>query len=169
MAVTLVLPDGYQYAGAAIISTFWLTFWQMFRVGRSRGKAGIPYPQLYAEKSEQSTSKDALVFNCCQRAHQNTLENLPMILVRYVGLEVTGVYDGQSTTSSTAVTATKYPILAASLCGAWVCFRTLYTLGYSTGNPAKRNLYKSTILGGLTGLSLLSSATFTVAQHILAA
>ncbi len=39
------LDYSYSYLLASVASTFWLTFWQSFRVGRARKAAGIPYPQ----------------------------------------------------------------------------------------------------------------------------
>ncbi len=58
-------------------------------------------------------------FNCAQRAHQNTLEAVPHTLftILFSGL--------------------RYPTLAIALGSIWVFGRTIYTLGYSTGEPAK--------------------------------
>lgn len=56
-------------------------------------------------------------------AHQNTLEWLPQVI------------------ASTLVVGLKYPVYAATLCGVWTTARFVYTIGYSTGVPAKvRNL-----------------------------
>jgi glutathione S-transferase len=42
----------------------------MFLVSSARKASGIKYPQMYASKEEQDKSKEALKFNCVQRAHQ---------------------------------------------------------------------------------------------------
>ncbi|KAI9454166.1 hypothetical protein BJY52DRAFT_1123030, partial [Lactarius psammicola] len=89
---------------------------------RARDKAGIRYPQLYAEKAEQEASKDAKIFNCAQRAHQNTLENVPGIVL------------------STLISAIHYPTYAAIGCGIWSFSRVFFTLGYSTGEPRRVRL-----------------------------
>jgi len=146
---SIVLPEGYAFAGAAIIATFWLNLWQTVRVGRARTKAGIAYPQLYAEASQAAASPASMKFNCVQRAHQNTLEVVPMVLV------------------STAIVATQYPILAASLCGAWTVFRALYTIGYSTGDPSKRNLLGSSMFGSISAIGLLLAGTTAVVKILL--
>lgn len=52
-------------------------------------------------------------------AHQNTLEWLPQVI------------------ASTLIVGLKYPVYSASLCGLWIVSRFLYTVGYSTGVPAK--------------------------------
>jgi len=62
---------------------------------QSENRAGLEYPHLYAEKAEAAASKDAMIFNCTQRAAQNTLEYLPVVI------------------TCTVITAVKYPILAA--------------------------------------------------------
>ncbi|TFK56565.1 membrane-associated proteins in eicosanoid and glutathione metabolism [Heliocybe sulcata] len=118
---TLVVPQGFQYVEAAIFSIVPLLFWQSYKVGFARRDAKIPYPQPYAEKAEAAASKEAHRFNCLQRAHLNTVEALPIILI------------------STLVVGLRRPILAASLCGLWTFARVLYTIGYSTGEPEKRN------------------------------
>lgn len=97
--LTTSILSSFAYASAAILSTSVLVFWQHAVVAKARGRAGIKYPQrafstswtsavtpytyfiAYAEKAEVEASKEALIFNCAQRAHMNTLETLPIILV----------------------------------------------------------------------------------------
>ncbi|KAF5368825.1 hypothetical protein D9758_003035 [Tetrapyrgos nigripes] len=123
-SVTVTLPKEFAFVGAALLSTAWLLFWQTNVVSSARKKADVPYPQLYAEKSETSSSSpsgfDKLRFNCAQRAHQNTLEALP------------GIYLATLTTGFLG-----YPVFAASACGFWVFTRVLYTRGYATGDPKR--------------------------------
>lgn len=57
-------------SGLAATGGLWLNFWQMFLVSKARKDSGIKYPQMYASKEEQEKSKEALKFNCVQRAHQ---------------------------------------------------------------------------------------------------
>ncbi|KAG2033003.1 hypothetical protein BDR03DRAFT_711858 [Suillus americanus] len=130
MSSSIVLPPGFGYVAAGLVSTAWVLGWQMLVVGKHRKKSGIKYPQLYAEKAEADASKEAYLFNCAQRAHQNTLEHMPIIVV------------------TTLVTAMKYPVFAGYACGLWALSRILYTLGYTTGDPAKRNT-RGGILGEL--------------------
>ncbi|KAF9237038.1 hypothetical protein BU15DRAFT_63423 [Melanogaster broomeanus] len=150
MSTTIVLPADFGYVGAALVSTLWVLGFQMFLVGRYRGKAGIKYPQLYAEKAEAEASKEAHLFNCVQRAHQNTLEHMPIIFV------------------STLVTAVNYPLFAAVACGLWSFTRVLYTIGYASGDPAKRNT-RGGILGEFPLFGLFLGATYTAYQLVLGA
>jgi len=77
----IVVPEGYSYVLACIASTAWLNGWQAFKVGSARKAAQVKYPQLYAEKAEAEADRLKMKFNCTQRAHQNTLESLPTMLV----------------------------------------------------------------------------------------
>ncbi|KIJ65028.1 hypothetical protein HYDPIDRAFT_88789, partial [Hydnomerulius pinastri MD-312] len=69
--------------------------------------------------AEVEASGSALIFNCAQRAQQNTLENFPLALVSALAARL------------------KYPIISAALCEFWVVSRVFYTLGYTTGDPSK--------------------------------
>ncbi|GLB35951.1 putative MAPEG family protein [Lyophyllum shimeji] len=141
------VPHGLQYVGASLLSTVFVLVGQNFTVSKWRKRAGIKYPQMYAEKAEVAASRDALIFNCAQRAHQNTLENIPIVYV------------------TTVLTGLKYPILAATACGIWSVSRIAYTRGYLTGDPAKRaNVVY--IFGSISMLGLLLTSVYTVGQSI---
>ncbi|KAF8481833.1 membrane-associated proteins in eicosanoid and glutathione metabolism [Russula ochroleuca] len=118
---TIYVPTGFSWVAASLVSVATLLQWQGISVGNARKKASIPYPQAYAEKAEQESSMDAKIFNCKQRAHQNTLENAPVMVV------------------STLIGGLRYPILSAALCGFWSFMRVLYTVRYGTGEPKKRS------------------------------
>ncbi|TFK56322.1 membrane-associated proteins in eicosanoid and glutathione metabolism [Heliocybe sulcata] len=149
MSVTLVLPQGYTYVLASAVSILPLLTWQTYRVGKARAASGIKYPQLYAEKAEAEASKEALLFNCMQRAHQNTVELLPIILL------------------GTLVTGLSHPYIAASLCTTFVISRAIYTIEYAAGNPSRRNAR-----GGAFGIysagMLMMTATWTVGRMLFA-
>ncbi|KAH9044362.1 hypothetical protein EDB85DRAFT_449458 [Lactarius pseudohatsudake] len=137
-SVTVNLSTSYAWVVASIFSIVPVVQWQMTLVVQAREKAGIPYPQLYAEKAEQIASMDAMIFNCIQRAHQNTLENVPPMVL------------------STLVSAIRYPKLAAIGCGIWSLARVFYTMGYSTGEPSERSrgftsLYVQLLMSILAG------------------
>ncbi|KIK68645.1 hypothetical protein GYMLUDRAFT_154186 [Collybiopsis luxurians FD-317 M1] len=119
MSTTYTVPEGLPYVGVALLSSVFLVAGQIMIVGRRRKAAGIKYPQLYAEREQVEKSVHAFKFNCAQRAHLNTLEYLPLLYL------------------TTCLTATKHPILAASLCGTWVFTRVLYTRGYVSDKPEK--------------------------------
>ncbi|KAJ7698181.1 hypothetical protein B0H14DRAFT_2549263 [Mycena olivaceomarginata] len=117
---TITVPQGSSYVAASLLSTVFLLTWQTVKVSQARKLAGVEYPRLYADEKEMAANINALKFNCAQRAHQNTLEYLPLLL------------------SATLITALKYPTLAASALGLWSFSRVGYTLGYTTGDPKKR-------------------------------
>ncbi|OAX37877.1 membrane-associated proteins in eicosanoid and glutathione metabolism [Rhizopogon vinicolor AM-OR11-026] len=142
MPSSITLPPGYGYVAAGFVCTAWVLGWQALVVGSHRTKSGIKYPQLYAEKAEAAASKEALLFNCAQRSHQNTIEHMPLIIL------------------TTLVTAMKYPVFAGYACGFWALSRVLYTLGYTTGDPVKRNT-RGGILGEIPLVGLLLGSTYT--------
>ncbi|KAI6007177.1 hypothetical protein EDD15DRAFT_27889 [Pisolithus albus] len=144
MSPAILLPEGYKYITAPLVSLGWVLLWQGLLVGRARKRAGIAYPQLYAEQAECKASPVALRFNCTQRAHQNTLESTPIVVL------------------GTLITGLKYPLLATALGSAFSIGRVIYTLGYKTGEPAKR-IPGAAISNGAATVLLLS-ATYTVYQ-----
>ncbi|KAG6832533.1 hypothetical protein H0H92_000162 [Tricholoma furcatifolium] len=143
MSITFTVPNGIEYVGAALLSTVLVLGVQTYLVGKWRKRSGIKYPQLYAEKAEAEASQEAFIFNCAQRAHQNTLETIPIIY------------------ATTLITAIKYPIVAAAACGVWSVSRFAYTRGYITGVPSKRAgpVYALGLMGMLT---LLLGSFYTV-------
>lgn len=87
---------------------------------RSPLRYGIKYPDLYATPENCKDEKARNAFNCVQRAHQNSLENLPSF---YALLTLAGL---------------RHPVTAA-VCGAVVLVgRIVYFNAYSTGQPDKR-------------------------------
>lgn len=85
-------------------------------VMKARKAFNVPYPTLYAE----STHKNAKEFNCVQRAHQNSLENL---IDFYPMLILAGI---------------RYPITAAVAGLLYNVGRIFYFKGYCTGDPKAR-------------------------------
>ncbi|KAJ7114604.1 hypothetical protein C8R43DRAFT_1039386 [Mycena crocata] len=138
----ITIQPGMSYVAAAFMTTFFLLTGQSFLVSKYRGRAGIKYPRAYADKQEIAASPAAMKFNCAQRAHQNTLENLPLMYMM------------------TAVLSVKYPIVAASGLGLWVASRIAFTIGYIT-NPDKRNNFIAELLFIPGLLTLLGGSLFT--------
>ncbi|KAJ7701795.1 membrane-associated proteins in eicosanoid and glutathione metabolism [Mycena rosella] len=150
MSTTLIVPAGFAYLAPAFVSTAFLLLGQTIVVSRARGAAGIPYPTLYADKAEMAASPAAVKFNCAQRAHQNTLESIAMIYM------------------STAVLGLRYPVLAASSLGLWVVSRVAYTIGYASGDPAKRTNFVSRVTSTPAILTLLFGSAYSAYELVAA-
>ncbi|KAG6805879.1 hypothetical protein H0H92_013632 [Tricholoma furcatifolium] len=155
MSTTFTVPEGFHLVGASLLAPVFVLVGQSAIVGKWRKRSGIAYPQLYAEKAEAAASQDAFKFNCAQRAHQNTLENLPVIY------------------TTTILTGLKYPCFAAAACFVWSVSRIFYTRGYLSEPKKsskllfyKRNNFLS-LSGTLSLLGLLLASTFTVGQTVL--
>lgn len=91
---------------------------------------------MYADAADAAKRPEAMVFNCTQRAHQNTLETLPMVIVGYVGglsSNITKLAHYVLLFFRTLITGLRYPYLAAGLCGLFTLSRISYTIGYSSG------------------------------------
>ncbi|KAJ7153123.1 hypothetical protein C8R43DRAFT_1002958 [Mycena crocata] len=140
---TITIQPGMSYVAAAFMSTFFLLTGQTYLVGKNRALAGIKYPRAYADNQELAASPAAMKFNCAQRAHQNTLESLPLMYMM------------------TAVLSVKNPVLAASGLGLWVASRIAYTMGYTTGDPAKRNNNVTRLFSIPAVLTLIGGSLYT--------
>merc|ERR1711939_61737 len=58
----------------------------------------------------------------------------------------------------------QYPRVAAGACAAYVLGRVLYTVGYTSGDPKKRNIG---ILGSFAFMTLVGSSLYTSARMVL--
>ena len=133
----MTLPADYGYVILTGIAAIFMVMWKGIRVGQARKKFNVPYPDMY--------SKDSKIFNCIQRAHQNTLENLPQF---YFLLATAGL---------------SYPKLSAGAGCVWIVGRVMYAIGYSTGDPEKRMRGAVGYIGLLT---LLGCSITTALQYI---
>ncbi|XP_027178760.1 microsomal glutathione S-transferase 3 [Coffea eugenioides] len=122
------LPKEYGYVPLVIVLYIFLNFYMSAQVGLARKKYKVPYPTLYASEAE---NKDAKLFNCIQRGHQNSLESMTL----FFALMVLG--------------GIKHPIISAALGILYIVTRFFYFKGYSTGIPDNR-------LGGLGKFWLLA-------------
>ncbi|BFG25537.1 hypothetical protein CerSpe_118110 [Prunus speciosa] len=112
-----LLPREYGYVVLVLVLYTFLNFWMAGKVGKARKMYKVPYPTLYASESD---NKDAKVFNCVQRGHQNSLELMPLF---FVLLLLGGL---------------KHPCISAGLGLFYAVTRYFYFKGYSTGDPQNR-------------------------------
>ncbi|SJX65618.1 related to glutathione s-transferase 3 [Sporisorium reilianum f. sp. reilianum] len=136
----LFLPVGYGYVVSCVVSAIWVTFLMGVKAGSARKAAQIPYPYLYAEKAVAEKNREAHLFNCAQRVHQNTLENL-------TGFAFLTLFNGLF-----------FPKVTAIISATWVISRIPYAIGYYSGTPSNRAA--GAILSGLSFLALLVTATY---------
>ncbi|KAH7414587.1 hypothetical protein KP509_14G000700 [Ceratopteris richardii] len=71
-------------------------------------------------ESQMYEDKEDSVFNCYQRAHQNTLESYPAFIALLLS------------------SGLGYPLTASTFGMIWVVGRVFYSLGYYSGDPRKR-------------------------------
>ena len=114
--VSIDVPADYKWVLLALVGVFFANQYLVVGVMQARKKYGIKYPNLYAPPGH----KNEEAFNCAQRAHQNTVESMPLFLVELV---LVGLF---------------YPLFAASCGGLWSVGRILYGYGYAKNGPDGR-------------------------------
>ncbi|GMI88209.1 hypothetical protein like AT1G65820 [Hibiscus trionum] len=85
-----------------------------YQIGQARKKYKVFYRTVYALESD---NKDAKLFNCVQRGHQNSLEMMPMFFVLLI------------------LGGMGHPCVSAAPGLVYIISRYLYFTGYSTGDP----------------------------------
>ncbi|XP_058180545.1 uncharacterized protein LOC131299026 [Rhododendron vialii] len=131
---------GYGYVVLTLVFYCFFNFWMAFQVEKARKKYNVSYPTLYASESE---NKDAKLFNCVQRGHQNSLETMPIF---FMLMNLGGI---------------KHPFICASLGLLYTMGRYFYFTGYATGNPQNR-----LSLGRFSFLALLGLMITTISCGI---
>ncbi|XP_040280402.1 microsomal glutathione S-transferase 3-like [Bufo bufo] len=111
-SIAEILPQHFGYVILTFIYSYVLLMYLGIKVGKARKKYGIKYPQMYSDKEN--------VFNCIQRAHQNTLELYPAWIIFQL------------------IAGLAFPLSASVLGAVWVTSRFSYAHGYYTGDPEKR-------------------------------
>lgn len=102
---------------------------------------------VYADKSEAEKDPKKNIFNCAQRAHQNTLEILPI----YNTLLLVG--------------GLKYPEISSAAGALFILGRIVYTSGYVTGDPAKRTRGAFGFLGLVALLGTSASTVYSLLKN----
>merc|ERR1712106_779800 len=133
---TLTVDPAYGYSVLVAALTFLLSFWQGGMVGRMRTKLKVDYPAMYSDTEP--------LFNCYQRAHQNTLEKIPLFLIL---LLAAGLFNAK---------------MAAAFGFFWLVSRVVYSVGYYSGLP--KNRIAGSLLSLLSELALLTMTFLQVGQ-----
>ncbi|GAA0185852.1 hypothetical protein Leryth_024335 [Lithospermum erythrorhizon] len=115
--VNELFPKEYGYVAFVLVFYCFFNFWMAFQVGHARRKYKVPYPTMYAIEAE---NKDAKLFNCVQRGHQNSIELMPVFFV----MMILGGF--------------MHPITSAVLGAIYIVTRYFYFTGYASGDPSKR-------------------------------
>ncbi len=106
------LDDNFGWVVLVASCTFFVNLMQMAMIGRRRRIDKVPLPHMHDE--------DKPKFNGAQRAHQNTLEQVPFFFITLI------------------MAGLRHPEEAAGLGAGWIVARIVYSLGYWTGVPKYR-------------------------------
>ncbi|XP_075706633.1 glutathione S-transferase 3, mitochondrial-like [Rhinoderma darwinii] len=139
-SINEILPQSFGYVILTFIYSYVVLMYLGINVGKARKKYGIKYPQMYSDKEN--------IFNCIQRAHQNTLEVYPAWLIFQL------------------IAGLAFPIYASVLGAIWVTSRVSYAHGYYTGDPEKRMKGAYGYIG-LFGVLLLSLTAALQLLHVV--
>ncbi|XP_062601591.1 glutathione S-transferase 3, mitochondrial-like [Saccostrea cucullata] len=134
------LPEHYGCVIFTGVASTFINMWMGINVAKARKTYEIPYPNMY--------SPDNKMFNCIQRAHQNTLESYPQFLML---LFIGGL---------------QYPRTSACAGTLYYISRIAFAKGYYTGEPEKRRwgsfgyIGLITMLGCTVGVALRQLKVF---------
>lgn len=70
------LKSNYGLIGIVVLFNAYILMYLGVKVGGARKKYGVDYPDMYADVHRSKNKKNANLFNCIQRAHQNSLERM---------------------------------------------------------------------------------------------
>ncbi len=165
---TAGIPTSTPWSGLVPLGFFTcmlVNVYMMGQVGAARKKWRISYPTMYAvpgtpreygPKGETAadasspagdliTNEEAFAFNCVQRGHQNTLENLPLVMLL-------------------ALVSWSFPIPAGFSLISFSMGRIFYFNGYSRGPSSRINVPAALLtypaLITLIVLSIITAAFF---------
>ncbi|MFQ6620182.1 hypothetical protein Gotur_000003 [Gossypium turneri] len=113
----MIMGKEYGYVAIVVVVYCCLNMWMGFQVVKARKKYKVNFPNLYALESE---NKNAKIFNCVQRGHQNSLEMMPVFFILIV------------------LGGMGHPCVSAALGLFYTVTRYFYFTGYSTGDPQNR-------------------------------
>ncbi|KAI8368277.1 uncharacterized protein BYT42DRAFT_586018 [Radiomyces spectabilis] len=142
--VALTIPSEYGYVLGVAAVTAVYTFSIGIRVGGARKAANVPYPYPYATQEEADKDKKKYIFNCTQRAHQNSLEQLPVFLTLLL------------------IGGLRHAEISAAAGAFYLVGRIIYVNGYCTGEPSKRTRGIFGMLGFLAVLGTTASTVYNL-------